>query len=120
MGYDKLNVPYTFTYEIYKGSQGLQAVRDAVVALSAVNTTHKNPSLLELGAGLEMGSDDRMIPTDPSHPAHTEGGVQFNSESLADCFAYFNPTSQDLVETTVTEWAQAMMATAEYFTLKAH
>jgi hypothetical protein len=130
--YEKKAIPYTYTFEIFSGVRtisnvvnavgGHEIIRDAVIPLSVFN----NQSQMDaLSAQSMLETEDSLLtpklskteivsllaePPKPMTPVDHSAAM-----SLMDCFAYFNPTSKDLVDATAAQWTNALQHVAEYF-----
>merc|ERR1712086_360150 len=106
----------------YTAAGGHEIIRDAVIPLSVFN----NQSQMDaLSAQSMLETEDSSLtpklskteivsllaePPKPMTPVDHSAAM-----SLMDCFAYFNPTSKDLVDATAAQWTNALQHVAEYF-----
>jgi len=133
--YEKMGVPFAFTFEIFSGVRtisnimtsvgGSGIVKDAIIPLSVYNNQTQGgaASMLETETSLEVPSLDgpKLRPpqdvisllSEPARPVDHSAMM-----SLMDCFAYFNPTSKELVEATASQWSNSLFHVAEYFLAK--
>lgn len=129
--YEKKGVPYTYTFEVFSGVRtisnvvnavgGTEMIKDAIIPLSVFNNQ----------TGMDLLSAQSMLEVDTAHLLDTPKLSKTEilnllaeppkpvdhsaAMSLMDCFAYFNPTSKDLVDATAAQWSNALHYVVEYF-----
>ena len=135
--YIKLNVPYSYTWEVYKGttyadtaarrrrqqqaSSQLDSVdsagtvrRPAAVPAPAAHV-QKQRRLQQRPVQQRGQQQHALAPADGAAGSGAATNLLSADMQLDDCFSYFNPSDADTVVTVATQWADALVAAAEFF-----
>ena len=130
--YEVLKIPYAMTWEVFSGTRYMQIMQQSKgSALSGAAMQH-HTQLLDTGARAFNAVKHRRVERPPPHARTLAAAAHQNpmmpggarplpaatpakpDMSATDCFAYFNPTSEDEMGRVAGTWAEALVVGSEY------
>ena len=130
--YEVLKIPYAMTWEVYSGTRYMQIMQQSKGSALSGATMQHHTQLLDTGAPAYNAVKHRHVEREAPHARTLAAAAHQNpmmpggarplpaatpakpDMSATDCFAYFNPTSEDEMARVAGTWAEALVVGSEF------